>query len=73
MAANDGEKIVEIVRDTARKLAHRFHLLRLAELLFEPLLREEGIMGGSLCFLHARRGFPEGLLRRLDLLLEIGL
>jgi hypothetical protein len=33
IAKNDSEQIVEVVRYTAGELAHRFHLLRLAELL----------------------------------------
>jgi hypothetical protein len=31
------EEVVEVVRDVARELAHRFHLLRLLELVLEPL------------------------------------
>jgi hypothetical protein len=33
IAHDDGEQIVEIVRNTAGKLPYRLHLLRLAELL----------------------------------------
>src|SRR6266480_1528078 len=35
IAADDGQKIVEIVRDTTGKPAERLHFLRLTELLFE--------------------------------------
>ena len=35
IAADDGQKIVEIVRDTAGQPAERLHFLRLAKLLFE--------------------------------------
>src|ERR1700687_2673645 len=35
IAADDGQEIVEIVRDTAGKPAERLHFLRLAQLLFE--------------------------------------
>src|ERR1051325_202079 len=33
---DDGEQVVEVVRDAAGELPDRFHLLRLAELLLEP-------------------------------------
>jgi hypothetical protein len=33
VAQDDGEKVVEVVRDAARELADRLHLLGLAELL----------------------------------------
>src|ERR1043166_8910312 len=37
------QDVVEVVRDTAGELPHRFHLLRLQQLLFEPLaLRDLG-------------------------------
>lgn len=31
------KQIVEVVRDAARKISDRFHLLRLAKLVFDPL------------------------------------
>jgi hypothetical protein len=34
---DDGEQVVEVVRHAAGKSADRLHLLRLVELLFEPL------------------------------------
>src|SRR3954451_18131597 len=37
VAQNDGEDVVKIMRDTAGERAEAFHLLRLDELLFEPL------------------------------------
>ena len=36
MAVNDGEDVVEIVRDAAGELADGLHLLRLAQLLLQP-------------------------------------
>src|SRR5208282_4612080 len=39
MAMNDGENIVEIVRDTTGELADGLHLLRLAQLLLQSPLR----------------------------------
>jgi len=38
IAEDDGEEIVEVVRNAAREAAKRFHLLRLAELILELLL-----------------------------------
>ena len=38
IADDDGEQIVEVVRDAARQLAHGLHLLRLGELGFQRLL-----------------------------------
>src|SRR3546814_14370452 len=38
IADDDGEKVVEIVRQPAGELADRFHLLRLDELLLERLV-----------------------------------
>ena len=35
MALDDGEQVIEIVRDAGRELANRFHLLRLAKLGLE--------------------------------------
>src|SRR5581483_6329965 len=37
VAADDREQIVEVVRDAAREPADGFHLLRLEELLLQPL------------------------------------
>ena len=34
-ACDDREQVVEVVGDTARELAHRFHALSVAQLLFE--------------------------------------
>ncbi len=42
VAQDDGEKIVEVVRDPARELADRVHLLRLAELLLRSSERDDG-------------------------------
>ncbi len=40
---HDGEKIVEVVRDPAGHLPERFHLMRLAQVLFRlPALRHIG-------------------------------
>ena len=36
VAENRGQQVVEVVRDAAGELADRLHLLRLAQLLFEP-------------------------------------
>ena len=36
VAEDDGEQVVEVVRDAAGEPADRLHLLRLAELLLEP-------------------------------------
>src|SRR6266566_443973 len=36
-AEDRGQKVVEVVRDAGRQATHRLHLLRLAELLLEPL------------------------------------
>ena len=36
VAADHGQQVVEVVRDTARELADRLHLLRLPELVLEP-------------------------------------
>jgi hypothetical protein len=33
---NDRQQVVEIVSDAASQVAHRLHLLRLSQLLFEP-------------------------------------
>ena len=41
MAVNDGEDVVEIVRDAAGELADGLHLLRLAQLLLQPPLRRD--------------------------------
>ena len=38
IADDDGEKVVEVVRDAARELADRLHLLRLGEFGLERLL-----------------------------------
>ena len=35
VAQDDGEQVVEVVRHAARELAHRLHLLRLAQLLLQ--------------------------------------
>lgn len=53
VADDDGEQIVEIVRDAAGELAHRLHLLRLPELGFGAqalfhLLLEQGVGRGEL-------------------------
>ena len=37
MALNDGQEIVEVVRDSAGQLSNGLHFLRLAELLFQLL------------------------------------
>ena len=40
VAGDHGEQVVEVVRDSARELSHRFHLLRLPQLLLDrPLVR----------------------------------
>ena len=39
VTADDHQEIVEVVRNAARQLAERFHLLRLRELLLRPLER----------------------------------
>ncbi len=39
VAVNDGEDVVEIVRDAAGKLADGLHFLRLAQLFLQPSLR----------------------------------
>src|SRR2546426_1081320 len=36
-AEDRGQKVVEVMRDAGREATHRLHLLRLAELLLEPL------------------------------------
>ena len=41
VAVNDGEDVVEIVRDAAGKLADGLHFLRLAQLLLQPPLRRD--------------------------------
>ena len=41
VALNDGENVVEIVRDAAGELADGFHLLRLAQLLLQLPLRRD--------------------------------
>ena len=38
VAVNDGENVVEIVRDAAGELADGLHFLRLAQLLLQPFL-----------------------------------
>ena len=38
VAVDDGEQVVEVVGDAGRETAHGFHLLRVAELLFEAAL-----------------------------------
>ena len=40
-ARNDGQYVIEIVSDAARQPAQRFHLLRLPQLLFDPLPRRD--------------------------------
>ena len=37
MALNDGQEIVEVVRNATGQLSNGFHFLRLAELLFQLL------------------------------------
>jgi len=39
IAGDDGEQIVEVVRDATRQHTQRFHLLRLAQLFFEVSTR----------------------------------
>ncbi len=39
LAQDDGEQVVEVVGDAPGEIADRLHLLRLPDLLFEPLLR----------------------------------
>jgi len=39
MALDDGQNIIEIVRNSAGELAYGFHLLRLSKLLFQTALR----------------------------------
>src|ERR1035441_587478 len=34
-AENDGQKVIEVVRDSSRQQPHNFHLLRLTELLLQ--------------------------------------
>ncbi len=41
IAADDGEEVVEVVGDAAGQLAHRLHLLGLAQLLFHPVAAGE--------------------------------
>ena len=39
VAVDDGENVVEIVRDAAGELADGLHFLRLAQLFLQPFLR----------------------------------
>ncbi len=41
VAVDDGENVVEVVRDAAGELADGLHFLRLAELLLQPPLRRD--------------------------------
>jgi hypothetical protein len=53
-AQDDAQQIIEIVSDSARKLTDGFHLLRLAQLLFQNLLvgnvledRNDAVLSGN--------------------------
>ena len=73
VADDHAQQIIEVVRDAAGKLAHGFHLLRLAQLFFQQFLFRDVPENGDHAFLsgdfddfgrikrraHARRTWSE--------------